>query len=85
MIVTENKLSQFDGLEVAPVQYVDNDGGLERCMPDEAGMWSVYGHCIAGGVECLDDFNTEAEALAWAHTLLSIAPCLRKHGVHYAY
>ena len=85
MIFSENDMAHYDGLEVAPVCYVDNDGGLERCPADAAGMWTVYGHCITGGVCCLDDFNTEGEAKAWAEALLVAHPCLTKYGLHYAY
>jgi hypothetical protein len=38
--------------------------------------WSVYGHCVTGGVDCFEDFETEAEAKAFAAMLRRAYPHL---------
>jgi hypothetical protein len=72
-------------LEIHPVQErADTDDGFsycEQCTPEEADFWSVYGHLREGGVLCLEDFTTEAEARAFAETLLSAWPWLHAHGI----
>ena len=77
--------NDYDGLEVSPVKvYPMADGDsifCEVCEPDEAHFWSVYGHLVAGGVECFEDFTTEAEAMAHAEKLLADHPQLQKHGI----
>lgn len=76
----------FDGLEISPCVTVgDTALGpiIEVCDdPDEAEFWSVYGHynpalCEGfGGVDCLEDFATEAEANAFADVLRRAYPHL---------
>lgn len=78
----------FDGLEISPcVTVADCSYGpiIEVCDdPDEAEFWSVYGHynpalCDGfGGVDCLEDFPTEAEAIAFAEALCRQHPHLRE-------
>jgi hypothetical protein len=41
----------------------------------------VYGHLKTGGVDCIEDFATEAEARAFAEQLLTIYPHLKQHGI----
>lgn len=77
--------SLFDGIEVSPCTLeIDNSGGVQVEPQDEnsgdAVMWSVYLHCVAGGVECYVDFATEDEANAEARALLAAHPELHKHG-----
>ncbi len=80
-------IQSYDGLEIAPVgEYEDKDGSkfCERVDdPQEAHFWSVYGHLPEGGVECLEDFATEQEAIAFSKQLLSIYNVLHKHGLVY--
>ncbi len=81
----------FDGLEISPcVTIGDGNWGpyIEVCDDsDDAEFWSVYGHynpdlCEGfGGVDCLDDFATEAEARAFAETLYQTYPNLHRPGV----
>lgn len=35
---------------------------LEQCADHEASLWSVYGHRVTGGLECLGDFETRTKA-----------------------
>lgn len=63
--------ADYDNVEVAPCAYLEDGVTVERIddpsiKPD---FWSVYLHCTWGGVECVADFATEAEADAYAETL----------------
>ena len=74
----------YDGLELGPVHDVSDDGDgtdYEACSPEDADMWSVYGHCPEGGVVCLEDFCTQAGAYVWASAAILQYPCLQKHGL----
>jgi len=91
------QIKRFDGIEIHPVRdhfWNDDDMGprpfcipddhetqCEPCEPHEAHFWSVYGHLITGGVECLEDFETEAEARRSAEQILRAYPHLRKYGL----
>lgn len=78
------RLSDYDGLEIHPVRDYDKSGDqtwCEVCEPHEAEFWSVYGHLIEGGVECLEDFETEGQADLFASRLLATHPHLNKHGI----
>ncbi len=78
----------FDGLEISPCATVgDGNRGpyVEVCDdPADAEFWSVYGHynpalCDGfGGVDCLEDFTTEAAARAFADELCRVHPHLRE-------
>ena len=70
----------FDGLEVHPVREYHENGysWCEQCEPEEAEFWSVYGHLKEGEVDCFEDFETEAEADAFAEKLLTAWPHLRR-------
>lgn len=85
----------YDGLEIHPVADSFDEGRhpprptcagpdntwFEQCEPEEAKAWSVFGHLIAGGVECFEDFDTEAKALRFAQKLLDAYPHLGNHGL----
>ena len=74
----------YDGLELSPVaEYADfGSSYCERVEdPGEAQFWSLYGHLRKGGVECIEDFNTEAEGLSAAKHLLALYQNLREHGL----
>lgn len=91
------EIQSCDGLEIHPVRdghwneetqgprpfSQDNDleTWCEPCAPEEAHFWSVYGHLKTGGVLCLEDFATEAEARRFAERLLAAYPHLRKYGL----
>jgi hypothetical protein len=81
------KFADYDGLEVAPCRdlFIDNDPTcgtcVERCSRADAEIWSVYGHCPEGGVECLEDFATEKAANTFANLALLFNATLHKHGV----
>ena len=76
----------FDGLEISPCMTVRGESWgpcIEVCDPADAEFWSVYGHynpelCDGfGGVDCLEDFATQAEALAFGEELYRSYPHLR--------
>lgn len=78
------RITEYDGLEIHPVREELLENGTsycEPCTPDEAQFWSVYGHLKTGGVDCIEDFATEAEARALAEQLLACYPHLRHHGL----
>jgi len=78
-------IQNYDGLEIHPVKNYfppdRNDTWCEPCEPHEAEFWSVYGHCQAGGIECLEDFQTYEKAQAFACKLLEAYPHLKTHGL----
>ncbi|MCB1094686.1 MAG: hypothetical protein KDN22_03810 [Verrucomicrobiae bacterium] len=53
----------------------------EQCKPEEADLWSVFGHLVEGGLECFGDFPTEAEATSFALLVLNAYPHLNKFGL----
>lgn len=69
-------LMRSDGTEICAVEEgrdVWGDLYCEAITPDEIGrdptasyFWSVYLHQKRGGVECIADFHTVQEALAYA-------------------
>jgi len=66
-------LADYDALEVSGVENL-NDGAdgttyCEACSDDRADFWSVYAHCVTGGVICIGDFETPALANAYADAL----------------
>lgn len=72
-----------DGLEIHPCRTERDRNGstfVERCEADAAEFWSVYGHLCRGGLECFEDFATEAEAEAFAEELATAWPHLRAQG-----
>jgi hypothetical protein len=74
--IIEARSAQFavmDTIEVRPCCIVDCTDGIETvqmCAPTDASFWSVYGRCVTGGLDCSEDFPTEAEAEAFAKKLL---------------
>jgi hypothetical protein len=72
-------IRDFDAIEVHPCCVVDIVAGheiVEPCAPADAHFWSVYGHCVTGGVLCFEDFPTETEAEAFAEKLRRTYPHL---------
>lgn len=69
-----HELAAFDALEIhgvrdlAPALGRDADGST-WCEVDDQNpqFFSVYAHLAEGGVECLEDFKTLAQAEAWAN------------------
>lgn len=91
------EIRRYDGLEIHPVRDYHREKDLtgplcedpdnretwcEPCDPHEAEFWSVYGHCKEGGIECFEDFGSEAEARAFARKLLEAYSHLNKHGLY---
>ena len=56
----------------------DNASWCETCNQDKAHFWSVFGHLKTGGLTCLEDFATEAEAIAFAEKLYQNCPHLSR-------
>jgi hypothetical protein len=81
------RIHLFDGLQISPcIAVAEGNRGpyIEVCDdPQDAEFWSVYGHynpalcCGFGGVDCLEDFATEAEARAFTAGLRRRYPHLR--------
>lgn len=74
------RIWDFDALEIQPcaVVAIDENGSeiLEPCQPEDAFLWTVYGHFRSGGVDDLKDFATEEEAEAFHDRLIAIYPHL---------
>jgi hypothetical protein len=76
-------IRNFDAIEVHPCCIVDCTDGIEaveQCAPEDANFWSAYGHCVTGGLDCFEDFPTEAEAEAFGATLRRTYPHLAEGG-----
>ena len=61
------RLEPFDAFEIHPcalIGYGDGTEGLEPCDRDSKRIhcWSLYVHLERGGLECVSDHATEAEA-----------------------
>jgi hypothetical protein len=72
-------IRDFDAIEVHPccvVGFADGLDIVETCDREDAHFWSVYGHHRTGGIECFEDFATEAEADAFAVLLWRAYPHL---------
>lgn len=78
------RIHEFDGVEIHPCRTetaADGSTYQEQCEPEAAEVWSVFGHRVAGGVDCFMDFLTEAEARGFAKKLLATYPNLMKFGL----
>lgn len=70
--------TRFDGFEIHPCLIVGEDAQrqiiLEQCEQDDPGIsvWSVYGHLVAGGLECLADFDQRQQAEQFRGQLLEV-------------
>ena len=59
----------FDNYEISPCHRLD-DAGLpdpdgqifEVCEPDEADVWTLYGHIPSEGAQAIGDFTTREDA-----------------------
>jgi len=72
-------IRDFDGIEVHPCCVVGVADGIEiveTCEPADARFWSVYGHCVTGGLVCFEDFPTAAAAEDFAAQLRRTYPHL---------
>jgi hypothetical protein len=60
-------LTRFDGYEIGPCRRCREDGDgdhfyYETCEPEEADVWTLYGHIPNEGVEAIGDFETQKHA-----------------------
>ena len=65
-------LSVFDAIEIQGVrEHTEhgNDHAYAEPAPDNPQFYSVYLHCMEGGVQCIGDLGTYALALSWANEL----------------
>jgi len=72
-------IRDFDAIEVHPCCVVGVADGIEiveTCAPADAQFWSVYGHCVTGGLDCFEDFPTAAAAENFAARLRRAYPHL---------
>jgi hypothetical protein len=64
-----NDLKFYDNYEISPCQRLDEAGlpdpnGLiyEVCDPDEADVWTLYGHITGEGAQAIGDFASRGDA-----------------------
>ncbi len=72
-------IGEFHALEVYPCAVErERDGTeyVERCEPEGAHFWTVYGRYRDGCVKALEDFLTGAEAIAFRDHLIAAHPHL---------
>src|ERR1700693_5823966 len=72
-------IRSFDAIEVHPCCVIGFADGAEIVETGERGdahFWSAYGHCVTGGLDCCEDFPTEAAAEAFAARLRRTYPHL---------
>jgi hypothetical protein len=55
--------TRFDAYEIAPCRRLREDGDRDRfyyepCKPEEADVWTLYGHIPGQGVEAIGDFES---------------------------
>lgn len=79
------EIQDYNALEVHPVyREIDLETGdymYETCKPEQAHLWSVYGHSKQGGLHCFEDFPTQEEAYAFAERLLKGYSHLQEYGL----
>ncbi len=63
--------AHYDAVEVQGCADVgpSDDPIIEVVDAEQAQFWSAYVHLKEGGVECVGDFDTKAEAIAYANTI----------------
>jgi len=67
--MTNTKPNVYDNYEITPCRrYEEPDSPgksyFEVCEPDEADVWTLYGHIAGEGVEAIADFATREHAEA---------------------
>lgn len=70
--------TRFDGFEIHPCLSAGEDEQgqiiLEQCEEDDPALsvWSVYGHLVVGGLECLADFDHRQPAEEFRDQILEV-------------
>ena len=68
--------SAYDAVEVHGVRNINNsddpDGAHYEVDDESPELYSVYVHCVGGGIECVGDFSTHEQALIYANELAAI-------------
>jgi len=74
------KITDFNTLEVSGIKIFrqGRDTIHERCKPNEANYWTVFGHLRRGGVDDFQDFRTQAQAEKYHDRLLKRYPHFSK-------
>jgi hypothetical protein len=65
--MTKTALNVYDNYEISPCRRYEEPGGpgtfyFEVCEPDEADVWTLYGHVTGEGVEAIGDFASREAA-----------------------
>lgn len=68
--------SAYDAVEVHGVRNLNNsddpDGTHYEVDDESPELYSVYLHCVGGGIECVGDFSTHEQALFYANELAAM-------------
>ena len=73
-IIAGNSAS-YDYIEIHGVRNLNEPGdpGTQYVVDDDnPQLYSVYLHCIGGGIECVGDFSTPAMAINYAEELSAV-------------
>ena len=70
----------FNTLEISGIKIFRQGRNTihERCKPNEANYWTVFGHLRRGGVDDFQDFRTQAQAEKYHDRLLKRYPHFSK-------
>lgn len=76
--IIAGKPSAYDAIEVHGVRNINDPDDSSEVhyeivdVGDEPDLYSVYLHCVDGGIDCVGDFSTHENALAYAKELSSL-------------
>lgn len=82
--------TRFDGFEVHPCLTAGEDEHgqvlLEQCDEDDPAIsvWSVYGHLVKGGLECMADFESRQLAEEFRDQILEVQGMWAEADEHFA-
>ena len=82
--------TRFDGFEIHPCLRAGEDEHgeiiLEQCDEEDPAIsvWSVYGHLVAGGLECLADFDHREQADEFRDQILEVQGMWAEADEHFA-
>ena len=58
MKMNDDENAYYDALDIHGIQRICGYQCWEQCEPNEAEMWSLFGHLNTGGLECIGDFHS---------------------------
>lgn len=82
--------TRFDAFEIRPCLTAGEDEHgqviLEQCDEDDPAIsvWSVYGHLVTGGLECLADFEGRQQAEEFRNQILEVQGMWAEADEHFA-